>query len=277
MTPSNISLDLTEKPSFRAHSVDRLRAHHAAQSTREFNARGVSVKRCRQCLLCEKTCVCHWRAAVADAEAGTSAVDWVLLLHRDEIFKPTNTGRLVADLFPDHTHAFCWDRTQPDEALLALLQDPKRLCFIIFPSDDNAPRHSIAPTIDVPYQPTSEKRKVTLILLDGTWKQARKMYRQSRWLNEVPLLDLKHLLSSESLAHLGNYRVRKAAEDGQLATCEAAAAALKGCGQDRAYAQLIDYFSIFNEHYIALRMNRTPQQLEAHRRILTSEQQTLET
>lgn len=263
----------TAKPSFDAHSVDRLRAHHAAQSTRVFNARGVSVKRCEQCLLCEKTCVCPWRAAV---DAGESSVDWVLLLHRDEIFKPTNTGRLVADLYPRHTHAFCWDRTQPDEALLALLQDPKRRCFVIFPSDDNAPRQSITPTIESPFQAAGEQRKVTLILLDGTWKQARKMYRQSQWLSDVPLLDLKHLLSSEALSHLGNYRVRKAVEDGQLATCEAAAAALKGCGQDQACDQLLDYFSIFNEHYIALRMNRTPQRLDAHQRILKTEPQTLE-
>jgi len=261
------------KPHFNAHSVDRLRAHCAAQSTREFNARGMSVKRCKQCLLGEKTCICHWRAAT---DLGISAVDWVLLLHSDEIFKPTNTGRLVADLFPDHSHAFCWDRTKPDSALLALLQDPKRRCFIIFPSDESAPRESIAPTIEKPFQATNDSRKVTLILLDGTWKQARKMYRHSQWLADVPLLDLKHLLASETLAHLGNYRVRKAAQSGQLATCEAAAAALKGCGQDRASAQLLDYFSIFNEHYIALRMNRMPQRLDAHQRIQKPEPQTLE-
>jgi len=272
-----------DKPVFSAHSVDRLRAHHAAQSTRVFNARGVSVKRCAQCLLGEQTCVCQWRAA---SDAGNSAVDWVLLLHRDEIFKPTNTGRLIADLFPKQSHAFCWDRTQPDSALLALLQDPKRRCFIIFPSDDNpprnnqprnnAPRESILPTIDKPFQAVDDERKVTLILLDGTWKQARKMYRQSQWLAGVPLLDLKHILASEALSHIGNYRVRKAVHDGQLATCEAAAAALKGCGQDRACEQLLDYFSVFNEHYIALRMNRTPLRLEAHRRILKTATQSLE-
>jgi len=263
---------LSEKPIFSAHSVDRLRDHHAALSTRVFNARGVSVKRCSQCLLCEKTCVCPWRAA---SDAGETSIDWVLLLHRDEIFKPTNTGRLVADLFPSQTHAFCWDRTRPDEALLSLLKDPKRRCFIIFPSDDNAPRQSIAPTLEAPYH-SADEHTLTLILLDGTWKQARKMYRQSQWLSEVPLLDLKHVLASESLAHLGNYRVRKAAQAGQLATCEAAAAALSSCGEDRACEQLLDYFSIFNEHYVALRMNRTPQRLDAHQRILSGAPQTLE-
>jgi len=272
MLASSPSLN-TDKPVFSAHSVDRLRAQCAAKSTRVFNARGVSVKRCAQCLLGEQTCICQWRAA---SDAGNSAVDWVLLLHRDEIFKPTNTGRLIADLFPKQSHAFCWDRTQPDGALLALLQDPKRRCFIIFPGDEHAPRESISPSIDQPFQAADDERKVTLILLDGTWKQARKMYRQSQWLAGVPLLDLKHILASKALSHIGNYRVRKAVQDGQLATCEAAAAALKGCGQDRACEQLLDYFSVFNEHYIALRMNRTPQRLEAHLRILKTAQQSLE-
>lgn len=256
------------KPQHAPHCVDRLRAKMAATSTRPFNARGVSVKRCAQCLLGEQNCICSWRRP--HLSATINSADWLLLLHRDEVFKPTNTGRLVADQFPAQSHAFCWDRTQPAPELLALLQDPRRRCFIIFPSDATAPRDSIKPTVSAPYQTPQDGRQLTLILLDGTWKQARKMYNRSDWLKDIPLLDLEHILASEALAGIGNYRVRQAVGEGQLATAEAAAAALLACNQAADCHQLLDYFDVFNEHYVAMRMNRQPTPIDAHQRILSS-------
>lgn len=112
------------------NAFHRLRTRRLAEATREFMARGKSVVRCELCQLAKTACICPWRPTRA------SGCEFVLLMHRDEVLKPTNSGRLIADVFPAHTHAFCWSRTEPDVELLRLLNDPARLCLLVFPADD---------------------------------------------------------------------------------------------------------------------------------------------
>jgi DTW domain-containing protein YfiP len=107
----------------------RLRAQRLAESTREFLARGKSVVRCEHCQLAVFACICPWRPELE------ARCEFVLLMHRNEVFKPTNTGRLIAELLPQQTHVFCWSRTEPAQELLDLLGDPLRRCVIVFPVD----------------------------------------------------------------------------------------------------------------------------------------------
>lgn len=216
----------------------QLRAQAMARSTRPFMARGIAVQRCERCLLAQNLCICPWRVRLE------SKVDLVLLFHHDEIFKPTNTGRLIADVVPEQTLAFEWSRTQPDPALLQLLADPARQCVVVFPADPESSRrvYHHAP-------PLTGGKVLTLILLDGTWKQASKMFRASPWLAQVPAW-------SPAGDMPGHYRIRQAARVGQLATVEAAALVLQQCGESRVAQTLVDYFSVFHSHYSAMRLNR---------------------
>ncbi len=253
------------RPNFVPHAFNKLKADNTDDSRRPFNSRGISVKRCPQCLLGEATCICQFRKPQA------CRVDWVLVLHRDEIVKPTNTGRLIADLYPEHTHAFRWDRTQPDEALLTLLKDPARECLIVFPCDEKSDgkNKDISPTLLEPYTAhRNDNRRLTLVLLDATWKQARKMYNHSPWLQNLPHLDLRHLLKHEAVTGAGNYQVRKAPKADQFSTAEAAAMAFTACGETQHSQDLLDYFQVFNAHYVAMRLNRQPKPTDAHARIL---------
>lgn len=182
-------------------------------------------------------------------------LDFVLLMHRDEVFKPTNSGRLIADLFPSNTYAFQWSRTDPAPALLTLLADTARFPVVIFPPGEDCARRVYTSRPRV-----GNHQKLTLVLLDGTWKQARKMYKTSRWLQALPLMVLP-----ESLA--GHYAVRHAATAGQLATAEAAAELLLLCKEPSAAQLLSDYFAIFNQHYVATRMNQQPTHSGHHQRL----------
>jgi len=239
---------------FPPHAVDQLRSHCEAISTRTFNARGVTLKRCKQCQLGLQTCICEWR------KPSQSQLHFILIMHRDEVYKPTNTGRLIADLFPEQCQAFLWSRTDPDKTLLALLNDNRRHCQLVFPASEN----DIRTVASRPPERLEESAPInTVVLLDGTWKQARKMYSQGKWMRHLPILDLSHTLS-ESQHKWGNYRVRQACEDGQLATAEAAALALAANGEASATEHLFNYFAVFNEHYVATRGNKKPQPLAAH-------------
>ncbi|HTF84197.1 MAG TPA: DTW domain-containing protein, partial [Cellvibrio sp.] len=73
------------------NKYEQLRHRCRLESTRDFNARGKSVVRCESCQLASFACLCQWRPQ------SMSECDFVLLMHRDEVFKPTNTGRLIAD------------------------------------------------------------------------------------------------------------------------------------------------------------------------------------
>ncbi|MCR6651588.1 MAG: DTW domain-containing protein [Cellvibrionaceae bacterium] len=231
-----------------SNSVHLLRQQCLANSTRPFLARGKSVRRCAVCLLAEPVCICTW-AVTRDSE-----VDFVLLLHHDEVFKPTNTGRLIADIFPANVSAFEWSRTEPAADLLALLADPARYPVIVFPADETSGRtiHTSAPPL--------QGKRLTLLLLDGTWRQASRMFRSSAWLADLPVLTF-------ASAQEGRYAVRQKIRDGQLATAEAAAELLRLCGEEANGEVLEDYFLVFNEHYLATRSGRPVEQLPAHQRL----------
>ncbi len=225
-----------EKP----NAYMQLRAQLLAASTRPFLARGISVNRCARCQLSQSTCICSWRVECQ------AQVEVVVLMHHDEIFKPTNTGRLIADILPKNTRCFEWSRTQPAQELLDMLADPQRYWLTLFPSDRNDKVvHESRDTLP-------RDRQLTLLLLDGTWRQASRMLRSSHWLKNLPQLNLPANAQ-------GHYRIRQALQDGQLSTAEAAAMALQICGEHLAADVLFDYFHVFHQHYIAIRRTQSAQ------------------
>lgn len=102
----------------RIHAVHTLYDERLARSTRPFLARGCKVERCRQCMLRTHLCICEYRPLA------TSNAAFLLVMFDDEILKPSNTGRLIADVFED-TFAYIWSRTEPNTEMLALLNDPQ--------------------------------------------------------------------------------------------------------------------------------------------------------
>lgn len=214
-----------------------LLSQRLAESTREFLARGKSVQRCECCQLAEYACICEWKVTL------DSRCEFVLLMHRNEVFKPTNTGRLIADIFPSNTHVFCWSRTEPDESLVKILEDKQRRCVIVFPVEaveSGVNSHRVTNEL-----PDDEKIN-TFILLDGTWKQSGRMFHLSRWLDDISCVALPDFA-------LKGYAVRKSHQDNYVSTAEAAALCLELVGDTSGSEVLIDYFHLFNQHYLATR------------------------
>lgn len=229
----------------------RLRAQRLAESTTEFLARGKSVIRCDICQMANFACMCAWRPEIK------SKCEFILLMHRIEVFKPTNTGRLVADILPQDTHVFCWDRTEPSPDLLTLINDQTRQCFIVFPADAQQTSRDIFTEI-----PATGKIS-TFILLDGTWKQSGRMFHLSRWLDNIPCVSLP-----DGLAR--GYTVRKSHQDDYLSTAEAAALCLGMANEKQNSEVLFSYFQLFNEHYLATRACCPPVIGELHRQLVNT-------
>jgi DTW domain-containing protein YfiP len=108
-----------------------------------------------------------------------------------------------------------------------------------------------------------QNKTPTIILLDGTWKQARKMFL-SKWLHTLPTLSLE----PNSLA---SYALRNAPKAHQLSTAEAGIMVLNAFQQEEQANLLARYFDVFNHHYSAMRDTKAPEinELHEHLRRLT--------
>ncbi|WP_157447235.1 tRNA-uridine aminocarboxypropyltransferase [Catenovulum agarivorans] len=233
----------------------QFRQQRLAKATRAFNARGITVKRCEQCQLPLYACICNWKPSVK------CQLEVILIMHSDEILKPSNTGHLISEVLGDNCHLFEWSRTEPAAELLQLLNQKDRQYAILFPPPLEQARQpsrpiTIAPTIEE-LQAQSPEKKLTLVVLDGTWRQCKRMFNQSQWLYHIPCFDL-------DVSQQAQYKLRKSVEAHQLATAEAAALAFAQWQQIEAAHVLQNYFAIFNQHYAASKLNVIPQLSHEH-------------
>lgn len=211
---------------------------HPRPARREFKARGSFVERCPGCNLPVLNCLCPFKTT-----AQSEAEVW-LITHPLEHLKPTNTGRLIVDVLPE-SKVFTWYRTAPDDTLLALLQDRRYAPFVIFPDDqpDYADRVVGGEAVE---EAKREGKTPVYILLDGTWRQARRIFRKSAYLDSLPVLPLHTTRETR-------YRLRKPASKAHLCTAEVAVELLRAGGDTTAAEVLDDYFDAFNESYAASR------------------------
>ena len=141
------------------NSVMALRLDELSRSTRPFVTRGSRVVRCDGCLLPQKQCICSVRPAPVAESA------FLFLMAKGESYKPSNTGRLIADVAKNN-FAFSWSRTEPQPELLALLNDNRYMPVIIFPHENAAPERCIHSA------PVATGKTPLFIMLDGTWREA---------------------------------------------------------------------------------------------------------
>ena len=238
-----------------AHAVSLLRADRLARSSKPFLVRGgFKRERCAGCRLLPSHCMCALRPVVP-TRAGVC-----LLMADIEPLKPSNTGWLIADVVPD-TFAFGWARTATDPALTALLCSPQWQPYVVFPGEYVAAErvvHSVQPT--GPLDGGAGKRPL-FILLDGTWAEARKMFRRTPCLDHLPVLSLEP-------EQISQYRLRRSRRDDHFCTSEVAALCLNLAGDGIAGQVLEAYLDVFTHHYLQAR-NQQPVAWDdaAHRRL----------
>jgi len=228
--------------------VARLRDARLARSAKPFLARGGSRRaHCAGCRLVTSHCTCALRPRLP-VRAGMC-----LVMHDTEPLKPSNTGWLVADVVAD-TFAFGWSRTEVDPAMLALLQDARWQPWVVFPAEGLPPERVVhrPAAADAALAPAGEGARPLFVLLDGTWAEARKMFRKSPWLERFPVLSLQGDAPSR-------YQLRQAPQAGHWCTSEVAARCLELAGEAPAGAVLQAWLSVFSERYEQARQQRRAQ------------------
>lgn len=156
-------------------------------------------KRCERCHLHRPLCICD---LVPRLETRTRLL---LVIHRDEERKPTNTGQLAARALARSNVVVTGDRARP--LPLPLVGDHEEP-LLLFPGEGAVPLTDFV----------TSTRPVALVVPDGTWRQARKVGARVPGLESVPRVALPP--GPES-----TYRLRTETKDGGLATLEAIARA----------------------------------------------------
>jgi DTW domain-containing protein YfiP len=239
------------------HAVSRLRTARLAVSAKPFVARGSGLGRCAACRLTASHCVCALRPH-ANARAGMC-----LVMGDIEALKPSNTGWLVADVVAD-TWAFGWSRTEVDPGLIALLSDPRWQPYLVFPGEFAPPERVVTALAAPDPEPAQAGggRQPLFVLLDGTWSEARKMFRKSPYLNHLPVLSLH----PEQV--VSNYRLRRSSRESHFCTSEVAALCLALAGDTHAAQTLAAWLDVFTTHYLSIkRCSPLDRATEAHQRL----------
>ncbi|MGR5131749.1 tRNA-uridine aminocarboxypropyltransferase [Vibrio alfacsensis] len=222
----------------RIHAFHRLYQHRQSISTKPFNARGCKVVRCTFCQVSEQFCLCDLQPNIE------TNIACMLIVSENEVFKPSNTGRLIADTIQE-TYVYQWNRTEPSDEMLALFNNDDYQPVIVFPADyvDETERLLQGLNPERLVQANGNNKKWLLIFIDGSWREARKIFRRSPFLKSLPVLSIE----PESLSE---YIMRRSDNEQHLSTAEVATLVFEQAGEHHAAECLQLWFEAFRETYM---------------------------
>lgn len=154
--------------------------------------------RCPRCRMLGGLCVC----ALMPSPRIETRTRLVLLIHRFEDRKPTNTGRLAAECLASSVVLVRGHESQPTPPFTC---DPGSQPLLLFPHE------GATPLADMELDP---ERPVTLVVPDGNWRQASKVRQRVPGLRDLPCVCLP--AGEPSI-----YRLRAEAHEAGLSTIEA--------------------------------------------------------
>jgi len=201
---------------------------------------------CDKCGLPIINCICNIVPKIK-----TKSKIWILSTER-EFRRPSNTARLLKLVNPDSTEFFLWERTKSPEKLIEHINNNFFQTYILFPIDDDLQEKdfinmNLSNNWNIDYKQSKYEisyKTPAFILLDGTWKEAAKMFRRSEYLKNIPKISLKPSYNSE-------YTLRKGASNGELYTVEAAIEILKLNGELENAKIIKDVFDLFMKSFKA--------------------------
>jgi DTW domain-containing protein YfiP len=183
--------------------------------------------RCSICLRPALLCLCPLVPSL------DSTVSVLVIQHPQEQRHALNTGRLlVAGLI--QAELLVTERIMPGSAWSTLLSDPSWRTELLFPG--------LQTSLLMPSS-LEDQRPRRLVLLDGTWRKARKILALNPLLQQLPRVCLP-----DGLVSL--YRLRKTDVPNALSTIEAGVQALQQIDPDSDYSLILRPFEALIEGQI---------------------------
>ncbi len=198
---------------------------------------------CPRCLRPSRLC---WCAHVTPLETRTRVV---FLQHPREASVAIGTARMAHLCLP-RSELHVGVHWQGTRALEAIHADPERPPAVLYPGED---------AIDVMTHPPSHP--ITLVVIDGTWAQARKIVNQNPSLQSLPRYAFRPPRPS-------NYRIRHEPDEHFVSTIEALSYVLGALeGEPERFRSLLQPFEAMVDAQVEFaRTVRAPRKLEGARR-----------
>mmetsp|Transcript_47277 Transcript_47277/g.60746 ORF Transcript_47277/g.60746 Transcript_47277/m.60746 type:complete len:304 (+) Transcript_47277:25-936(+) len=188
--------------------------------------------KCSDCWQKKMCCICKRLKMIGTSSTFYSNFRFYVYMSREEYLCAGNSGHLLSVMYPQQTHVFIYGSRSESERLRSILQKDncERVC-VLFPGEnaltvpewiekhqeESINHESVAAEEE---QELDNRNKTVVILVDGTWRQARHM---AKYLRKTLLPSIHHVtltLSGESL--ISSFH-RKQSQEGRICTIEALA------------------------------------------------------
>ncbi|QIA62885.1 DTW domain-containing protein [Vibrio astriarenae] len=176
---------------------------------------------CHKCGKANKACICDSIVPI------DTAVELIILQHESEANHPLGSARIL-DLSLKNSILLVGEDFSRNQVLNDFLADERYTHSILYPSEQ-------ATTLLEYKHQSALNTKHRLILLDGTWKKAFKMWQLSTNLHHLSCVALPNDLK-------GEYQIRKAPSDNALSTVEAGYYALSALDPAADFSPLMTSF-----------------------------------
>ena len=199
---------------------------------------GTRSKRSERCVACRmhlQDCIC---ALVPKLNLTTKII---VMMHHREWSKPTASARLLALASPNCEIRLRGQKDLPFDSS-GILSDERRT-LVLYPSDDAR--------VLTPEMLAEDPRPITLVVPDGSWRQAAKSAQREPVLNNLPRIILPDMGPTQ-------YQLRHEPKAGGLGTFEAMARALRVIEGEETYQKLNTLFMTMVERTLATRGQPTP-------------------
>jgi DTW domain-containing protein YfiP len=185
--------------------------------------------RCYRCFRSTEFCLCPL------IQSFESNIDFVILMHPMEAKKERcGTGRM-SHLFLKHSFLLIGIQFNDDPTLKMILNDQTRDVRLLYPGEESILLSSLRAE-DFQFSVDQPKKRLTLLLIDGTWPCARKMMKLSTCLHTLPRISLHPEKPSDFLA------IKQQPHPLCLSTLETITAILCWNNQKRQADQMISVF-----------------------------------
>lgn len=189
---------------------------------------------CNRCGLPIINCICN------DVPQIETKAKILILSTEREFRRPSNTARLLKLINPKSTELILWERTKNPKKLMEYINGENYETYLLFPTDNEDKLERV-----FEYKIEEDLRKTpAFIILDGTWKEAAKMFRKSDYLKNTPRISLNP-------DHKSEYTLRRGAGQGELCTIEAAIEVIKLNNEIEDSEIIKDVFNLFMKNFKA--------------------------
>lgn len=219
---------------------------------------------CVTCLRPVSSCICHLFSNV------DNHINVVILQHPSEVQQSKGSVTLLANSL-NNCQVLVGEHFDEHQEFLTLVEKYQSHLYLLYPGENAQSISEFTPFVKSggvkingtdsqrintePMNPKNQHQVKCLVLLDGTWKKAYRMFMVNKCLKNLPTLMLPTDIDS-------HYRIRKVDKVGALSSLEACCHALSMLEQQpNKYQVIVNNFIKFNEFQLSFsQQNRVPLQ-----------------